>query len=370
MLYKFATVQSKPNQSFDMFLIRKVLSSVHRVDPKRKTWNAVAFKKSFSSYERKPLHRHDDGDDNMFPWRARRKQHQEDSDQDWEYQETWRDWLYSQRKTISRAALVTVGAGGYYWYHLEDTPITGRRRFMAMSEAQEKVISELSFRQVIQEFHGAILPPTHPAVRYVERVASKIIASISPRLIAPETQWRIFVVDSPVANAFVLPGGEIFVFTGILPVAANEDGLAAIIGHEVAHKLARHGAEKMSVYQFFTVAFNILQIFIVGDLGSPLRDLLQELFLFLPFSRKCEKEADYIGILLMAKACYDPEQAIGLWERMSRAAKGPQPPAIMSTHPSNQARIDNIRKWLPQALKEYENAGCHQKQDFYSSLFR
>lgn len=364
-----------------MFLARRLPSTLRRLVVGKREGVAVDFGRWRTYYPRAPHgprdvnNNHDDSDDHMMAWRTRRRRHYEDegeegSEPEWEYQQTWRDWVYDRRKKISRVALVAVGVGGYYWYHLEETPITGRRRFMTMSEAQEEALSELTLRQVIQEYRRAVLPPSHPAVRHVERVARRIISSISPELISPDTQWRIFVVESPVANAFVLPGGEIFVFTGILPIAGNEDGLAAIIGHEVAHKLARHSAEKLSFYQFFSVASSVLQVLIMGDFGTPLRDLLQQLFLFLPFSRKCETEADYIGILLMAKACYDPEQAVGLWQRMSQASKGRQPPPFMSTHPSNEARVEKIKEWLPRARQEYENAGCPQKDLFYNSLFK
>lgn len=163
-----------------------------------------------------------------------------------------------------------------------------------------------------------------------------------------------------------LLGGDIFVFTGLLPVAETEDGLATIIGHEIAHKLARHSAEKMSFYQFFTIASKLVQIFVMGsDHGLPFGDLLQQLFLFLPFSRQCETEADYIGLLLMARACYDPQQAVGLWQRMQTKHRDKDPPAFLSTHPSSAKRIEKIREWLPKAQREYEAAGCYQRDSFF-----
>lgn len=116
------------------------------------------------------------------------------------------------------------------------------------------------------------------------------------------------------------------------------------------------------------------QIFLGGgDLGHfPFSDLLQQLFLFLPFSRKCEVEADYIGLLLMSRACYDPSQAIGLWQRMQQNATkgqgrggGGKVPAFMSTHPSNDKRIEKLHEWMPRAIKEFENSGCVQKKAFF-----
>jgi predicted Zn-dependent protease len=231
---------------------------------------------------------------------------------------------------------------------------------MAMSTTQEKALAQLSLQQILGEFQNGILPPNHPAVQYVERITKRILNVIDPSLTGSDTRWRVFVIESPIANAFVLPGGEIFVFTGLLPIANGEAGLAAIIGHEIAHKLVRHSAEKMSFYQFFSVAASILQIFVMGGEQVPFAGLLQQLFLFLPFSRRMEVEADYIGLLLMARACYDPKEAIGVWQRME-ASEGKNPPAFMSTHPSHHERIKKIKGWMPAALAEYEAAGCYDR---------
>ena len=236
---------------------------------------------------------------------------------------------------------------------------------MAISEHQEQWISEQSFQQVIRQYRGAILPSTHPAVRHAERIARRIISALDSGLVSNDTKWRIFVIDSPTANAFVLPSGDIFVFTGIFPMAQTEAGLAAILGHEIAHKIARHGAEKMSFYQFFSLASTLLQIFVTGELSSPLSGILQNLFLFLPFSRKCEREADRMGLMLMAKACYDPREAIGLWERMQKMSGGKEVSAFMSTHPSHYDRIESIKEWLEEADRIYEAAGCHEQRGFF-----
>ena len=103
-----------------------------------------------------------------------------------------------------------------------------------MSEVQEEYLAKMSLAEITNQFGHMILPPSHPHSRYVEEVAHRIINALDQSLVNPNTEWRVFVVQSPIANAFVLPGGEIFVFTGLLPIAANEDGLAAVLGHEVA----------------------------------------------------------------------------------------------------------------------------------------
>lgn len=243
-------------------------------------------------------------------------------------------------------------------------------RFMQVSKNQEQILAEISLQEIVKQYGQAILPPSHPVSRYVSKVAHRIINAIDPALIQPDTKWKIYVIDAPVANAFVLPGGEIFVFTGILPITANEDGLAAVIGHEIAHKIARHVAEKVSFYQFFTIATTILQVLITGDMHMPLADVVKNLLVFLPFSRKCEIEADYIGLLFMSQACYDPSEAVHVWKRMEAMEKGPKPPAFLSTHPGHHERIEKIQNWLPEARRKFEESGCYDStlKGFFKSL--
>lgn len=246
---------------------------------------------------------------------------------------------------------------------------------MQVSEEQEKVLADVSFQQVMKQYGPAILPANHPASKYVRRVAMRIVEAVDPELVQPGTKWKVFVIDAPVANAFVLPGGEIFVFTGLLPIAGNEDGLAAVIGHEVAHKVARHIAEKVSYYQFATIAMTIFQVLLTGDIHMPFGDVIKNLLVFLPFSRKTELEADYIGLLFMAQACFDPAEAAQLWRRMQEQEKGPRPPAFMTTHPGHHERIQKINEWMPEARRKYEERGCYESsaapllKDFFKTSF-
>lgn len=270
-----------------------------------------------------------------------------------------------------RGGVVAGGAGLYYWSHLEHAPITNRRRFMQVSEDQEKMLAQISLQEVMKQYGPAILPPSHPASRYVNKVAQRVIAAIQPELTSADTMWKVYVIDAPIANAFVLPGGEIFVFTGMLPIAANEDGLAAVIGHEIAHKIARHVAEKVSFYQFTSIAMMLFQVLIAGDLQMPFGDAIKNLLVFLPFSRKCEIEADYIGMLLMARACFDPAETAQVWRRMADQEKGPRPPAFLSTHPGHFERINKINEWLPEARRQFSDAGCYeQNKSILDSFFR
>ncbi|KAJ1936352.1 metalloendopeptidase [Linderina pennispora] len=165
-------------------------------------------------------------------------------------------------------------------------------------------------------------------------------------------------------NAFVLPGGKVFVFTGILPITKTEDGLAAVLGHEIAHQYARHAAEKISQSNLLSFVY-ILASFFVDPSLLQLGRGMTHLLTVLPNSRACEREADYLGLLFMAQACYDPRAAVGLWQRMQMAEQG-SPPQFLNTHPATGDRIEKITEWLPQAELKRE-ASC--PADMASSFF-
>jgi hypothetical protein len=166
------------------------------------------------------------------------------------------------------------------------------------------------------------------------------------------------VVKASNRNAFVVPNGKIVVFTGILPVAKSEAGLAAIIGHEVAHVLAKHGAERVSQVLLTQTALTAADAVLAARNSRNRASISAALSLgaqygvLLPFSREHESEADRIGLLYMAKAGYDPVEAVGVWERM-HAAGGSGPWEFLSTHPSPETRIAQIRQWLPEANLYY-----------------
>ncbi|KAJ2707380.1 metalloendopeptidase [Coemansia sp. IMI 203386] len=245
-----------------------------------------------------------------------------------------------------------AGTGGiiYYQQHLEDSP-TGRRRFINVSPTQEHQTGLQAYQQILSQYQWQLEPPGTSTDRYVRRVAERII-----KVTNMDMEWEIHVIRSKEKNAFVLPGGKIFVFSGILPVAANEDGLATILAHEIAHQYARHSAEKLSQARLLQVFYIIASFFVdpsVLQMGQAMSGLLLEL----PNSRQCEQEADQLGLYFMSMACYNPREAIGLWQRM-KAAEQVSPPQFLNTHPSTDSRIDSIRKWLPMAESKRENANC------------
>jgi len=168
-----------------------------------------------------------------------------------------------------------------------------------------------------------------------------------------DVEWEVYVIsDDNTKNAFVLPGGKIFVFTGILPVCKNDDGLASVLGHEVAHQVARHSAERLS---YAKVLFALGYTLELLGLDVGLSRLILTFLLQLPNSRKAESEADYIGVRLMAKACFDPRETTRMWTRMSESEKGGSLGGsasidFLSTHPANKKRIKNLEQWMPEAL--------------------
>jgi predicted Zn-dependent protease len=180
---------------------------------------------------------------------------------------------------------------------------------------------------------------------------------------ANQFQWEVTVIkDDKTMNAFALPGGKIAVYTGIFPVAKTEAGLAAVLGHEVTHALARHGAERMSQGQLTNVTLQVLGTAAgtAGDnamLGQAAMAALGagvQVGVLLPFSRKHESEADYIGILLAADAGYDPRESVHLWERMEQVSGGKGPSEFLSTHPGHETRIEQLKKWMPEAMAIYQ----------------
>ncbi len=198
----------------------------------------------------------------------------------------------------------------------------------------------------------------------VTRVAGRITGvSDTPRY---NWDYKVFKDDKTI-NAFALPGGKIGVYSGIIPVAMNDAGLATVLGHEVAHVAAHHGAERISagiLAQLGAVALGvglsnrdpivvdaIMQAYGVGvTVGG-----------ILPFSRAQESEADRIGLIYMAKAGYDPNEAIEFWNRMEIAAKNkPQPPEFLATHPGYGTRVSNLKKWLPEAMRYYDGSNKAQ----------
>ena len=247
-------------------------------------------------------------------------------------------------------------------YSCTTNPFTGKKTMALVPDSEIFPMSFQQYSQFLSE--NKVITGTKDAMR-VESVANKIKVASERWLTAngnidylKDYKWEYKLVDSKEVNAWCMPGGKIVVYTGILPITKDDAGLAAVLGHEVAHALANHGQQRMSaglIQQAGGVAVAVatkdkspeaqqawMQAY---GIGSQVGGML-------PFSRSHETEADQIGLLLMTIAGYTPESAVQVWERMSAMSGGQNPPEFLSTHPSNQTRIDNLKSWIPQVKEE------------------
>jgi predicted Zn-dependent protease len=236
-------------------------------------------------------------------------------------------------------------------------PFTGRKQLRTMEPAQEMQLGLQSYQQILSD---SVVLRDEPVVNVVREIGVRIARAAAPE--DPGFEWAFNVIDSDQVNAFALPGGYTAVYTGLIPVAENQDGLAVIMGHEVGHALAHHGAERMAQQNMQRIVGAGVAMG-AGGMDSGAQRAVMGVFggisqygYALPFSRAHESEADYIGLVLMARACYDPREAPRLWERMG-AAGGATPPEFQSTHPSPETRINDFQKWMPEAIEIY-NRNC------------
>jgi predicted Zn-dependent protease len=217
--------------------------------------------------------------------------------------------------------------------------------------------------QIKEEYKGRFLPDYDPRVKQVTKVLKRLLPYVKDTGLE-NVDWEVHVIESPEQNAFVIPGGKVFVFTGILPLCKDEDGIAAVLGHEIAHVVAHHTAERMSQAPIILLGIAALAMFDVSLYSSK---LILDLFLSWPGSRKQEAEADYIGLLMMAQGCYRPEAAMEFWNRMERMGQQ-TPPQVLSTHPSNHNREAAIREALPKAHEIQENSDCHALMSYHDQF--
>ncbi|NOS83465.1 MAG: M48 family metallopeptidase [Nitrospira sp.] len=270
-------------------------------------------------------------------------------------------------KSFSRGmVLVVAGLGLLVIGGCETNPYTGRSQLLMTSVSEEIQMGAQAYDQVKSD--PKMRPSQDPReLEPVKRVAARIVEAAKRSKyaeMAQQFQWEVTVIkDAKTANAFALPGGKMAVYTGIFPMAKTESGLAAVMGHEVVHALARHGAERMSQAQMTNAGLQIVGAAagavgrggMVGQAAMAALGVGAQVGVLLPFSRKHESEADYVGILLAAEAGYDPREAIALWERMGQMSGGGAQAEFMSTHPSHETRISQLKKWMPEAMAIYQH---------------
>jgi len=230
---------------------------------------------------------------------------------------------------------------------------TGRKSLILISESDEIALGERAFREVTAE---GTLSNDREKVEMLNRVGTRIAKATDKT----NYKWEFVLIDDPkTVNAFALPGGKVAFYTGILPLCQDEKGIAVVMGHEIAHVIARHGAERISQGIVTNLVGSALQAAIANKTPEAQWAILNgygfatTAGVLLPFSRKHEYEADYIGLILMAKAGYNPKSAVEFWERMLEHSKGKHIPEFLSTHPNDEKRIAAMKERIPEAMKYY-----------------
>ena len=245
-------------------------------------------------------------------------------------------------------------------------PITGRKQFNMMPAGEMLAMSNQQYNEFLKEHKKS---NNQEATAMVKKVGKNIQQAVTKFLVEHDQagllegyDWEFNLVEDSQANAWCMPGGKVVVYTGILPITKNENGLAVVMGHEIAHAIAEHGSERMSqelIRQLGGMALSAAlsekpeqtrAIWLTAyGLGS-------QVGVMLPYSRLHESEADHLGLIFMAMAGYDPNGAVEFWKRMQNMNNAAKPPEFLSTHPSDQTRIRNLQNWLPEAMKFYHKS--------------
>ena len=269
--------------------------------------------------------------------------------------------------------LLFAGYAAYYWVSNRTVdPYTGEKVLIdkTLTAEDEEALGLQAFQQIMAQEQA--VPADAEIARQIRAIADRLVDKIDEveqalaaehgveaQDFAAEFDWDVQVLDSEQVNAFALPGGKMAVYTGLVPVAGNEDAMAAVMGHEIAHALQRHGAQRMTEQRLAQLGQ------MAGAMSGMDPGQMQAVMAVygygraLPYARKHETQADYVGLMLMSAACFDPREAIPLWERMSAASGGQAPPEFASTHPNPGTRIQNLEALLPKAM-EYRERFCEE----------
>ncbi len=254
-------------------------------------------------------------------------------------------------------AVAAVGVLLLAQTHRQKTPVTHRAERVGLTDKQQMQLGNEEYAKTLRQYRARIVA-SGPEYLETQRVAKRIEAVAGRD--KPNFVWKVTLLRKNEANAYCLPGGKIVVYTGILPLTRNDAGLATVLGHEVAHATAEHVAERIERQHLTEVAATIIA---GGTAVTPGQFIRIRALLgvggaaaSLPFSRSQESEADHIGLVYMARAGYNPRQALAFWKRMLQASKGKEPPEFASDHPSDTHRVERIHEWLPEAEHAYKPA--------------
>lgn len=264
-----------------------------------------------------------------------------------------------------------AGYAAYYWFSNRSTdPLTGESVVIdrSITASDEKALGLQAFQEILQKEQP--VDPNSKIAREIRQIADRLIGKVpavteavagerglEPTGIEKTFEWYVAVLNSEQANAFCLPGGKMAVYTGLVPVAQNADAMAIVMGHEISHALLRHGAQRMT-------RGKLEQLGQMAGMASGVDPGTMQAAMAaygygsaLPYARSQESQADELGLMLAAAACFNPEEAIPLWQRMSQMSGGQNPPEFASTHPSAGTRIERLQSLMPKA-KAYREKFC------------
>ena len=261
--------------------------------------------------------------------------------------------------------------GAYYWFSNQTVdPYTGEKVLIdgSITPTQEVAMGLQAYEEILSQERP--VDPNSQVARDVREISRRLIAKVpeveaalaqergqQPNRVWEHFKWEVNVIQSEQANAFCLPGGKMAVYTGLLPVAQNADAVAVVMGHEIAHALLRHGAQRMSQQKLGQLG---QMAGAAGGLDPQQQQMMQAAMgygFLLPYARKHETQADEVGLMLAAAACFDPQEAVPLWQRMGQASGGRAPPEFSSTHPNPETRIRDLQALMPKAM-EYRQRFC------------
>ena len=266
-----------------------------------------------------------------------------------------------RRKFLNYAG---CGCCGFVMNACSTVPITDRKQFKIIPEAKLNAQAAQIYEKVKEKEKMSDDTKTLGQIKEIGRKMENSISEYFERsnLKDPtaDFNWEYILIDKKVKNAWCMPGGKIAIYTGILDVTKNTNGLASVMGHEIAHAVAKHSVERASRGVVLNTGTQLIDIFTGGKLSQVNRitgmntvGLLSQIGILNPFSRRQESEADYLGMIFASLSGYDIRETKKLWERMKEANKGKEPPQFMSTHPSSTNRIKNLREWENSVILDY-----------------